>query len=90
MHPHDAKLVCSPTNTDTYRKINLGSTPLCLETEKILDELCNEYKDIFSLHQGDTDHTRLLIMDIDTDIPPITHYHTENLYFASKKNTNLE
>ena len=34
------------------------------------------YKDIFSLHQGDINHTKLLTMDIDTvDHPPITQKH---------------
>ena len=39
----------------------------------MLDESCEEYKDILSLHQGDIGHTKLLTMDIDTgDHPPIT------------------
>ena len=36
-----------------------------------LDKLCKEYIDIFSLHQGDTSHKKLLIMDTDRgDHPP--------------------
>ena len=39
-----------------------------------MDKLCGEYKDIFSLHQSDTGHTKLLTMNIDTGgHPPITY-----------------
>ena len=37
-----------------------------------LKKICEEYKDIFSLHQGDIGHTILPIIDTDTgDHPPI-------------------
>ena len=60
----DAKLLCSCAEIDTHRKINLGSTSLDLEMHKVLDELYEEYKDMFSLHQGDIGHTKLLTMYI--------------------------
>ena len=50
----------------THRKINLDHTPQSPENKKkTLDDLCEEYKDMFSLHQGDIGHTKLLAMDID-------------------------
>ena len=57
----------------THRKINLDHTHQSSENQKALDEFCEEYKDIYSLHQGDIDHTKLLTMDINTgDHPPIS------------------
>ena len=56
--PQDAKYTCS-TEMDTHRKIDLDSCLLCSEAQKILDEFCEEYKDISSLHQGDIGHTKL-------------------------------
>ena len=38
--------------------------------QKVFDELCEDYKDRISLHQGDTGHTKLLTMDIDTGDHP--------------------
>ena len=40
--------------------------------KKGLDKLYEEYKDIFSLHQDDMGHIKLLNMNTDTDHPPIT------------------
>ena len=41
-------------------------------TQQALDDLCEECKDIFSLHQGDIGHSKLCITDIDTrDHPSI-------------------
>ena len=40
----DAILLCSPSEVDMDRKINLESVPLCLEIQKELDKLCEEYK----------------------------------------------
>ena len=57
-YQQDAKLVFSPMEITNHGKINLGSTPLGLEMQKALGELCEEYDYIFSLHQGDTGHTR--------------------------------
>ena len=61
------KLVYSPKEVDTHRKINLHrSYPRCLETQQALDEFCEEYKVIFYLHPVDVSHTELLTVDIDT------------------------
>ena len=40
--------------------------------KKKIEQICEEYKNIFSMYQADIDHTKLLTMDIDTgDHPPI-------------------
>ena len=71
--PTSAKCVCSSAEVNTYRKNNVAHTPHSLETVQTLNKLCEEYKDIFLLHQGDIGHTKLLAMDIDTgDHPPTT------------------
>ena len=43
------------------------------ETQQVLNQLCEEYEDIFLLSEDDIDHNILLNMDIDTwDHPPFT------------------
>ena len=70
--PSSAKLMCSPAEVNTHRKINLDHTLQSQETQQTLGKLCEEYKAIFLLHQGDIGHAKLLTMDIDTgDHPPI-------------------
>ena len=58
--------------SDLHRKINLDHNPQSPETKQALNELCEEYKYVFLLHQGDIDNTKLPTMDIDTGVhPPI-------------------
>ena len=45
--------------------MELRPYPHGLETQQTLNDLCEEYKDTFSLHQGDIGHTKLLAIDID-------------------------
>ena len=54
----------------THRKINLGHTPNCPETQQALDKLCEVYKDTFSLHQGNMCNTKLLTMETYTGNHP--------------------
>ena len=71
--PPNTKFVCSPTEVNTNRKLNLNHTPQNMEIRENLNELCKEYKDTDILHQYDTGHPKLLTKDIDTgDHPPIT------------------
>ena len=63
--------MCFSAEAD-IQKHYLKSTLLCLGMQKELDELCDEYWDIFSLHHSDIAHTKLLAMDTDTrDHPSI-------------------
>ena len=68
--PKDAKFVCSSAEVGTHRKINLESTPLDPEIQETFDMPCEEYKEIFSLHQGDIDHTKLIITGSNTEDHP--------------------
>ena len=45
-----AKFVCSPTEVNTHRKVNLDHNQQSLETHQYLHDLCEECKDIYSLH----------------------------------------
>ena len=69
MHP-SAKYICSPTEVNMHMKINLDHSLHGLETQQPLNELCEEYKEIFVLHQGGIGHTKLLTMDIDRGVHP--------------------
>ena len=71
--------MCSPIEVDTHRKINLQSPPLSPETQKGLDNPCEEYKDIFLFTHTKIGHTKLFTMDIDTRC---------HLPIAKKPNTN--
>ena len=66
--PPSAKFVCLPTEVNTHRELNLDNT---LETQQTFNELCEEYKNIFSLHQGDIGHTKFLIWILIWEIVPI-------------------
>ena len=63
--PPSANIVCSPAEVNIHRKVNLDHTPQGQETQQALDK-CEEYKDIFSLYQGDIRNTKLLTVDIGT------------------------
>ena len=60
------KFVCSLTEVSTHRKINLDHALQSWEIQEALDELCEEYKDTFPLHQGDIGNTKLLTMHFGT------------------------
>ena len=65
--------MCYHAKIDKHNGINLDSTPLCPETQRALEELCEECKDIFSLNQNNISHTKLLTVDNNTaDNPPMT------------------
>ena len=51
-------------------RINVGNTLQSQETQQALNKLCDEYKDIFSLYQGDIYNTKLLTMDIGAENYP--------------------
>ena len=56
-----------------HRKVDLQNAEVTKEQQEAFKELCNEYRDIFSVNSGDIGKTPLLDMEIDTgDSPPIT------------------
>ena len=56
-----------------HRKIELQDANVSEEQQNAFKELCNEFKDIFSIDSSDIGKTPLIEMEIDTgDSPPIT------------------
>ena len=56
-----------------HRKVELQDAEVSEEHQKAFKELCNEFKDIFSVDSSDIGKTPLVEMEIDTgDSPPIT------------------
>ena len=66
-------MITSPADIDIHRKIDLQDAEITKEHQKPFKELCNEYKDIFSIDSSNIRKTPLIEMEIDTgDSPPIT------------------
>ena len=71
--PNEKKFITSPADIDVHRKVDLQDAEITKEHQEAFKELCDEYKDIFSVDSGDIGKTPLLEMEIDTgDSPPIT------------------
>ena len=91
--PPSSRCVCSLAEVNTHGRINQDHTSEGLGTQQALDDLCEEYENIFSLHQGDTGHTELLTMDIGTrDYFPIVKksiLYTKSILNRFKKNINV-
>ena len=70
---NEKKFITSPADIDIHRKVDLQDAEVTKEQQKAFKELCNEYKDIFSIDSSDIGKTHLIEMEIDTsDSPPIT------------------
>ena len=64
--------ITSPANIEVHRKTNLLNADVEEKYKKQLEELCDEFKDIFSTSSKDIGKTPLIKMGIDTgDSPPI-------------------
>ena len=69
----EKKFITSPADIEVYQKIELQDANVSDEHQKAFKELCDEYKDIFSVDLSDIGKTPLIEMEIDTgDSPPIT------------------
>ena len=67
------KFITSPVDIDINRKVDLQDAEITREHQEAFKELCNEYKDIFSIDSSDIGKTPLIEMEIDMgDSPPIT------------------
>ena len=63
--------ITSPIDVDTHRYIKLQDAEV-LDHYKEFEELCEEYKDIFSKDSSDIEKTPLITMEIETgDSPPV-------------------
>ena len=69
----EKKFITSPADIDVHRKVELQDATITDEHRQAFEDLCIEFKDIFSVDSGDIGKTPLLEVDIDTgDSPPIT------------------
>ena len=63
--------ITSPTDVDTHRKVKLQDAEVLDHYKEEFEELCEEYKDIFSNDSSDIGKTPLITMEIETeDSPP--------------------
>ena len=60
------KFITSPADIEVHRKIELQDPDVTEVQQHAFRELCNEFKDIFSIDSSDIGKTPLIKMDIDT------------------------
>ena len=67
------KFITSPADTEVHRKVELQDAEVTEAQQNAFKELCNEFKDIFSIDSSDIGKTPLIEMEIDTGhSPPVT------------------
>ena len=70
--PLEKTFITSPADFDTHRKVKLQDVEVLDHNKKEFEELCEEYKDIFSKDSPDIGKTLLITMEIETgDSPPV-------------------
>ena len=70
---NEKKFITSPADSNIHRKVDLQYAEITREHQEAFKELCNEYKDIFSIDSSDIGKTPLIEMEIDMgDSPPIS------------------
>ena len=68
----EKKFITSPADIEVHRKVELQDADITETQWNAFKELCNEFKDIFSIHSSGIGKTPLIEMEIDTDdSPPI-------------------
>ena len=73
LESREKKFIMSPVDIEVHRKVELQNADITEAQQNAFKELCNEFKDIFSIDSSDIGKTPLLEMEIDTgDSPPIT------------------
>ena len=69
----EKKFITSPADIEVHQKIELQDANVSEEQQNAFKELCNEFKDIFSVDSSNIGKTPLIEMEIDTgDSPLIT------------------
>ena len=63
--------ITSPADVDTHRKVKLQDAEVLDQYKKEFEELCEEYKDIFSKDSSDIGKTPLITMEIKTGDSPL-------------------
>ena len=70
--PLEKKLITSPAEVNTYRKMQLQDAEVAKRYKEQFKQLCKEFEDVFSKDSTDIGKTPLITMGIDTgDSPPI-------------------
>ena len=70
---NEKKFIPSPADIDVHRKVYLQDAEITKEHQEAFEELCDEYKDIFSTDSSNIGKTFLIEMEIDMgDSPSIT------------------
>ena len=62
----EKKFITSPVDIEVHRKVELQNADVTEAQQNAFRELCNEFKDIFSMDLSDTGKTPLIEMEIDT------------------------
>ena len=69
----EKKFITSPADIEVHQKVELQDAYITEAQQNAFKELCDEFKDIFSIDSSDIRKTPLLEMEIDTgNSPPIT------------------
>ena len=68
-----------PADVDTHRKVKLQDAEVLDYYKKEFEELCEEYKDIFSKDPSDIGKTPLITMEIETGDSPLVCQRPYNL-----------
>ena len=71
--------ITSPTDVDTHRKVKLQDAEVLDKYKKEFEELCEEYKDIFSKDSSDIGKIPLITMEIETGDSPLVCQRPYNL-----------
>ena len=71
--------ITSPEDIDTHRKVKLQDTEVLDQYKREFEELCEEYKDIFSRDSSDIGKTPLITMEIETGDSPLVCQRPYNL-----------
>ena len=71
--------ITSPTDVDIHRKVQLQDAEVLDHYKKEFEELCEEYKDIFSKDPSDIGKTPLITMEIETGDSPLVCQRPYNL-----------
>ena len=75
--------ITSPADVNTHRKVKLQDAEVLDKYKKEFEELCEEYKDIFSKDSSDTGKTPLITMEIETGDSPLVCQRPYNLPFET-------
>ena len=62
----EKKFITLPTDIEVHRKVELQDADITEAQQNAFKELCNEFKDVFSIDSSDIGKTPLIEMEIDT------------------------